>query len=109
MNNITDEELNKRLAETLGYKRHKVSTLDAGATDGLPYWQHQTEPTRYGRFSYKDSDIFVECLEWLRKDGYRMASTEAGDVRIYKCPGFCAEDPDLKRCIALARIEADKT
>lgn len=110
---MTDNEINKKLAEVMGYRFDVLPTNEILAVKpdnlGNPFY-----------LDYQDSDIFYECLEWLLDNGcielwdgllldYMYVDKNKKGSDAFMCVSvreIHITERNRKRAIALARIKA---
>jgi len=96
---MTDDELNKKLAEAMNIKPEKVRTQSASL---LP------EVSFFNPVNYKDPAIFAENVKWLaRKNLHLQPGAWEGLFEIVGTD-WVVEDEDPCKAVALARIEASQ-
>jgi len=88
---MTDDELNKNLAEIFNIKPYKDFAWDT--------------------FDYKDPAIRCKCEDWLLDNG-AIIGTDSDDKYFVDHSTFSGQretlDKDIYKAVALARIEASK-
>lgn len=90
----------------MNINKELASALDA---DGAGVaWRKDGSPINLGEFDYRDPAVFVECLEYLLKHGYRLGLMFNGEYAWYRHSNLISESKCVLEAAALARIEAGK-
>jgi len=102
---MKDKEINMKLAEAMGknmpYEHEGVIMITT-------YHHPLTGVTKCARFSYKDPDIFTECVLWLAKNAQSLLWSETSGYYIYDFVDMetVIFDSDPLRVVALAYIQS---
>ena len=107
---MTDDDINKELAEVMGYEIFYCDdnpVVDMAGT--VLAKDHKNERMRV--IDYTDPAIFAECVKWLG-DKHSISIFRDEEFgwfvtikRIGIEPDFSVRDPDIYKAVAMARIK----